>query len=224
MEVRVRSTRKPLLYPVTSFSRSMSTLSTSIVVERERKRHSTCYGHSPQQKRAPIFTFKEKEKASVSDGNHTKGWPMHKHIHASLFSAHTVMPLIPRKSRAFLSSRDTVMGRRRRRYRAISPSFLPEKLVGHVPSWLGRLHPPPSRPELEGGVVMGPGGGGVGTRPWWLALLACGGAYWPLAFEPSAMKSRHPYYCGHPHCRGHPPCWVGNPECNFCPWRPPLTA
>ena len=24
-------------------------------------------------------------------------------------------------------------------------------------------------------------GGGVGTRPWWLALLACGGAYWPLA-------------------------------------------
>ena len=51
--------------------------------------------------------------------------------------------------------------------------------------------------------------GGFGTRPWWLALLACGGAYWPLAFEPSAMKSRHPYYCGHPHCRGHPPSWVG---------------
>ena len=23
------------------------------------------------------------------------------------------------------------------------------------------------------------GGGGVGTRPWWLALFACGGAYWP---------------------------------------------
>ena len=45
-------------------------------------------------------------------------------------------------------------------------------------------------------------GGGVGTRPWWLALLACGGAYWPLAFEPSAMTSGHPYYCGHPHCRG----------------------
>ena len=42
--------------------------------------------------------------------------------------------------------------------------------------------------------------GGSGTRPWWLALLACGGAYWPLAFEPSAMTSRHPYYCGHPHC------------------------
>ena len=36
-------------------------------------------------------------------------------------------------------------------------------------------------------------GGGVGTRPWWLALLACGGAYWPLALEPSA---RRPYYCG----------------------------
>ena len=31
------------------------------------------------------------------------------------------------------------------------------------------------------------GGGGVGTRPCWLALLACGGAYWPLALEPSAM-------------------------------------
>ena len=44
-----------------------------------------------------------------------------------------------------------------------------------------------------------PGGGGVGTRPWWLALLACGGAYWPLAT--SAMTSGHPHYCGHPHCR-----------------------
>ena len=38
---------------------------------------------------------------------------------------------------------------------------------------------------------MAGGGGGFGTRPWWLALLACGGAYWPLAFEPSAMTSRH---------------------------------
>ena len=45
------------------------------------------------------------------------------------------------------------------------------------------------------------GGGGIGTRPWWLALLARGSAYWPLAFEPSAMTSRHP------HCRGHPPAW-----------------
>ena len=35
-------------------------------------------------------------------------------------------------------------------------------------------------------VVCVRGVGGVGTRPWWLALLACGGAYWPLAFEPSA--------------------------------------
>ena len=62
------------------------------------------------------------------------------------------------------------------------------------------------------------GGGGVGTRPWWLALLACGGAYWPLALEPSAMTSRHPYYCGHPHCRGHPSAWGGgDPECNFWP-------
>ena len=42
-----------------------------------------------------------------------------------------------------------------------------------------------------------------------MALLACGGAYWPLAFEPSAMTSRHPYYYGHPHCRGHPPALGG---------------
>ena len=54
--------------------------------------------------------------------------------------------------------------------------------------------------SLDGG-----GGGGVGTRPWWLALLACGGAYWPLAFEPSAMTSRDPHCCGYPHCCGHPP-------------------
>ena len=53
------------------------------------------------------------------------------------------------------------------------------------------------------------GGGGVATRPWWLALLACGGAYWPLALEPSAMTSRHPYYCGHPYYRGHPHCRGG---------------
>ena len=32
--------------------------------------------------------------------------------------------------------------------------------------------------------------GGGGTRPWRLALLACGGAYWPLTLEPSAMTSR----------------------------------
>ena len=47
-----------------------------------------------------------------------------------------------------------------------------------------------SRPSSLDGVRVGPrGGGGVGTRPWWLALLACGGAYWPLTFEPSAMTS-----------------------------------
>ena len=39
-------------------------------------------------------------------------------------------------------------------------------------------------------IAYGPGGGGVGTRTWWLALLACGGAYWPLALEPSAMTIR----------------------------------
>ena len=53
------------------------------------------------------------------------------------------------------------------------------------------------------------GGGGAGTMPWWLALLACGGAYGPLAFEPSAMTSRHPYYCGHPPASG------GHPEMQF---------
>ena len=62
--------------------------------------------------------------------------------------------------------------------------------------------PPCNLPPFVGPVPP-QGGGGVGTRPWWLALLACGGAYWPLAFEPSAMTSRHP------HCRGHPPSWVG---------------
>ena len=81
-------------------------------------------------------------------------------------------------------------------------------------------------PQLRLPPAVEEGEGGFGTRPWWLALLACGAAYWPLAFQPSAMTSRPPHYCGHghPHCRGHPPAWGGNPECNCCPWRPPLTA
>ena len=37
----------------------------------------------------------------------------------------------------------------------------------------------------------------------WLALLACGGAYWLLVLEPSAVTSRHLHYCGHP------PAWKG---------------
>ena len=44
----------------------------------------------------------------------------------------------------------------------------------------------------EGGLEGAGRGGGAGTRPWWLALYACGGAYWPLAFELSAMTSRPP--------------------------------
>ena len=64
-------------------------------------------------------------------------------------------------------------------------------------------------PRLAEAWIQLVGGGGVGTRPWWLALLTCGGAYWPLALEPSAMTSWHLYYCGHPHCCGHPPAWVG---------------
>ena len=68
----------------------------------------------------------------------------------------------------------------------------------------GGCHFAQQNPEVCGlGVGDGCGGGGVGTRPWWLALLGRGGAYWPLALEPSAMTSRHP------HCRGHPPAWGG---------------
>ena len=44
--------------------------------------------------------------------------------------------------------------------------------------------------RILGGLSIEPFLGGFGTRPWWLALSACGGAYWPLAFEPSAMTSR----------------------------------
>ena len=45
------------------------------------------------------------------------------------------------------------------------------------------------------------GDGGVGTRPWWSALLACGGAYWPLAFEPSAMTRGGGWGGGHQQIR-----------------------
>ena len=62
---------------------------------------------------------------------------------------------------------------------------------------------------VGGGEFWAPGWVGGGTRPWWLALLAWGVAYWPLALEPSAMTSRHPHHCGIPHCHGHPPAWVG---------------
>ena len=62
------------------------------------------------------------------------------------------------------------------------------------------------------------GGGGVLGGGGWHKALVVGsvslrGAYWPLAFQPSAMTSRHPYYCGHPHCRGQcgcpRQCWEG---------------
>ena len=61
------------------------------------------------------------------------------------------------------------------------------------------------------------GVGGVGTRPWWLALLARGGAYWPLAREPSAMTSRPPHCRGHLHCRGHPPAPGGESRMQLLP-------
>ena len=75
----------------------------------------------------------------------------------------------------------------------------------HIGSTLPELHAAPFGEFFSSWL----GGGEVGTRPWWLALLACGGAYWPLALEPSAMTSRHPHYWGHPHCCGHPPAWGG---------------
>ena len=65
-------------------------------------------------------------------------------------------------------------------------------------SGLDANSPSPPHQPLAGGPL----GRGFGTRPWWLALLACGGAYWPLALEPSAMTSGHPHYCGQPHCLG----------------------
>ena len=50
-----------------------------------------------------------------------------------------------------------------------------------------------------------------------MALLACGGAYWPLALEPSAMTSRPPHYCGHLHRRGHPPAPGGESRMQLLP-------
>ena len=71
------------------------------------------------------------------------------------------------------------------------------------------LIPDHLQPMRVGGV----GVGRFGTRPWWLALLACGGAYWPLALEPSAMTSRRPYYCGHPR----PPAGGGGSRMQLLP-------
>ena len=50
----------------------------------------------------------------------------------------------------------------------------------------GRVECPPHCSQLPL-VSFRPWGGGVGTRPWWLALLACGAAYWPFSLEPSAL-------------------------------------
>ena len=73
-----------------------------------------------------------------------------------------------------------------------------------VPEWPNKIFSivsfvfPTVVTSVWGGGGGQAGGGGIGTRPWWLALLGCGGAYWPLVLEPSAMTSRHPHYCGHP--------------------------
>ena len=61
--------------------------------------------------------------------------------------------------------------------------------------------PPPLAVYSRSNTSLGAGGGGLAQGLG--ALLACGGAYWPLALEPSAMTGRHPYYCGHP------PAWGG---------------
>ena len=75
--------------------------------------------------------------------------------------------------------------------------------VPHQPLWDVMCHHSPMTSGLLLLLLLLLGGGG---RPWWLALLACGGAYWPLAFEPSAVTSRHP------------PSWVGiqNATCCCC--------
>ena len=85
----------------------------------------------------------------------------------------------------------------------------PSAMTSRAPHYCGHPHCRGHPHASGGGGIHSAGGGGFGTRPWWLALLACGGAYWPLALEPSAMTSRPPHYCGHPHCRGHPPAWGG---------------
>ena len=85
----------------------------------------------------------------------------------------------------------------------------------HPLAWVGSSRPSGAcKSLLMGHPRFAWNRGGVGTRPWWLALLACGGTYWPLALEPCAMTSKHPHYCGHPHCRGHPPAWVGIQNAN----------
>ena len=54
-------------------------------------------------------------------------------------------------------------------------------------------------------------GGGFGTRPWWLALLACGSAYWPLvaqSHQPSPLDKDNG--CGvisRPQSSRGPPPW-----------------
>ena len=93
------------------------------------------------------------------------------------------------------------------------PNAMPPQTIRRNPGWGLIQSPVPVATGLQGKCCVSTtlltrvthdtrrGGGGGGTRPGWLDLSACGGAYWPLAFEPSAMTSRHPHYCGHPHCR-----------------------
>ena len=59
-------------------------------------------------------------------------------------------------------------------------------------TWGGGSHTRtrPGRPPRVGGRW------GFGTRPWRLALVACGSAYWPLTLEPSAMTRGGGGYIG----------------------------
>ena len=72
-----------------------------------------------------------------------------------------------------------------------APSIEP---LGGGPGQRAVSNPPPLfLRELKTCLPQRPGvcvcvlGGRFGTRPWWLALLACGGAYWPLVLKSSVL-------------------------------------
>ena len=76
--------------------------------------------------------------------------------------------------------------------------------------------------RMAHGTVKEAGGGGCWHKALVVGSVSLWRRYWPLAFEPSAKQEsvllrasalpRASTGLG------------GNPECNFSPWRPPLTA